>query len=163
MKPRRQPLKRTELRSRTDLKRTTPPRSSGPIKAKRSASTVIPSPIRDAVLQRDKDRCQRCRRWVGDRAWYSLQHRDARGMGGSTLLHTMANLVTLCGTGTTGCHGLVESQRTVSYALGWLVPNGVTPEEWRVRRFRTSWEQPGELWVPAKPHPRQIEMLGEAA
>lgn len=85
-------------------------------------------------------------------------------MGGSKLLHTMANLVVLCGwsvdPGT--CTAWVEVEdRPEATALGWLVPNGVTPEEWPVRRFG-QWEQPGEIWVPAKPHPRQVEM-GAAA
>ncbi len=126
-------------------------------------SSVIPKKLRDDVLARDEFRCQRCRRWVGDRRWYSLQHRDPRGMGGPKLRHTMANLVTLCGTGTTGCHGYVESQRSESYEFGWLVPNGVTPEEWPVRRFgEKAYQQPGDEWVSVEPHPRQIE-LGAAA
>jgi hypothetical protein len=31
------------------------------------------------------------------------------------------NLVTLCGTGTTGCHGEVESDRSIAYISGWLL------------------------------------------
>lgn len=125
-------------------------------------SSVIPRPLRRAVLKRDLWSCQRCGRVIGDESQlfspYSLQHRDPRGMGGSKLLHTMANLVTLCGTGTTQCHGWVESHRPQSYAEGWLVPNGVTPEEWPVRRFGETYQQPGDEWLPAKPHERQIEM-----
>lgn len=181
MKPRKQPMRRTELQRGQPLARTTPlrragiarptaagvssePRNArpkqGPVKA-RSESTHIPRPIRLATLARDAYRCQRC----GHRLapwWYSLQHRDARGMGGSKLLHRLANLVALCGTATTGCHGYVESQRTESYALGWLVPNGAVPEEWPVLRFQRSWEQPGETWETAQPTARQIEMRGAA-
>ncbi len=44
----------------------------------------------------------------------SIQHRRARGAGGTRLAeaHTnLANLLLLCGTGTTGCHGWVETQQ----------------------------------------------------
>lgn len=125
-------------------------------------STRIPQVIRTAVLQRDEFLCQRCGRSIwGIR--YSLQHRRPKKMGGSRLLDTVVNLVTLCGSATDpwGCHSHVEAQREESTALGWLVPFGVTPEEWPVRHFER-WEQPGDIWVPAKPHERQIE-LGAAA
>lgn len=42
-------------------------------------------------------------------------------MGGSALLERASNLVRLCGTGTTGCHGFVESQRTLATVRGWLL------------------------------------------
>jgi hypothetical protein len=42
----------------------------------------------------------------------SIQHRRARGSGGSYLVESngLDNLLVLCGTGTTGCHGWVEVQ-----------------------------------------------------
>lgn len=42
----------------------------------------------------------------------SIQHRRAQGMGGTDLAetHNLANLLVLCGTGTSGCHGWVECQ-----------------------------------------------------
>lgn len=42
----------------------------------------------------------------------SVQHRRAQGMGGTSRTETndLANLLLLCGTGTTGCHGWVETQ-----------------------------------------------------
>jgi hypothetical protein len=146
------------------------PRRTQPIARKASAakprrqpgemsSSRVPKRIRDAVLARDGFCCQRC--GVGLRVSdgdYSLQHRDNRGMGGSKRKHTLANLVALCGSATTGCHGHVESQPLESDRLGWSVPSGVTPEEWPVLRFGTRWEQPGDEWVPAVPHPDQIEM-----
>lgn len=52
---------------------------------------------------------------------YSVHHRQARGMGGRKDADTKANLVTLCGSGTTGCHGHVESYRTEALEMGWLV------------------------------------------
>lgn len=139
--------------------------SRGPVKPrKRSESTHVPKTIRDAVLARDDWRCQRCGRDISNGLPYSLQHRRPRGMGGSKLLHTMANLVTLCGTATSPghCHSAVEGDRG-SKATGWLVPNGATPENWPVLRFGDWWEQPGDTWVRCEPHWRQVELLGDAA
>lgn len=31
------------------------------------------------------------------------------------------NLVALCGSGTTGCHGWIESHRELALAQGWLI------------------------------------------
>lgn len=127
----------------------------------RPSSSHVPARLRNAVLRRDDNSCQRCGLSLYGRD-YSLQHRDPRGMGGSRSKHTMANLVALCGTATTGCHGDVESFREDARRDGWLVPDGVDPEEWPVRRFGKRYEQPGERWTPAPPHPRQVEM-GAAA
>lgn len=62
---------------------------------------------------------------------YSLHHRRPRGMGGSSRadINSPANLLLLCGTGTTGCHGHVESNRATSYANGWLVRADHNPAE----------------------------------
>lgn len=168
MKPRKAPMKRTPLKSGKPLERNTPmPRTgiarkpakakpNGPVKA-RSESTHIPDPIREAVLERDNHACTRCGVAVR-RPYYSLHHRRPRGMGGSRLLHTMANLVTLCGSGVDGCHGAIERDRPGSRATGWLVPNGAAPEGWPVLRGG-SWWQPGDEWTAAAPHPRQFELL----
>lgn len=42
-------------------------------------------------------------------------------------LNTPANLVVICGSGTTGCHGRVESQRSEAYADGLLLHDGQDP------------------------------------
>jgi hypothetical protein len=128
---------------------------SGPV----VSSSKIPLAIKNDVLKRDQFECQRCRRSIyGIRA--AIQHRRPRGMGGSKLLHTMANLVLLCGftedPGT--CTRWVEIEdRQGATRDGWLVPMGYAPEEWRVRRFGRLWEQPGVIWVPAEPHPDQAD------
>ena len=47
-------------------------------------------------------------------------------MGGSALLERPSNLVRLCGTGTTGCHGWVGRNQTESLRLGYqLHTNGL--------------------------------------
>jgi hypothetical protein len=50
-------------------------------------------------------------------------------MGGTTRLDVNApyQLLLLCGTGTTDCHGLVESQRALSYVHGWVVRQNDDP------------------------------------
>jgi len=78
-----------------------------------------------AVLVRDSYRCVRCGCPIqGERglAW-SLQHRRPRGMGGTKRsdANSPANLIALCGSGTTDCHGHVESYRAEAYTNGWLV------------------------------------------
>lgn len=54
----------------------------------------------------------------------SVQHRRAQGAGGTDLdtAHNLANLLFVCGDGTTGCHGWIETQRRAeAEALGmWI-------------------------------------------
>lgn len=77
---------------------------------------------RETVLTRDDNTCQ----WCGTRlnpahGRYSLQHRRARGMGGSK--HARANapevLVLVCGSATTLCHGHIESHPEEAEARGF--------------------------------------------
>jgi hypothetical protein len=67
-------------------------------------------------------------------------------MGGTRRvdINGRANLVTLCGSGTTGCHGWVETNREASYALGWLVPSWANPVEWPICFAEGFWAQPGD-------------------
>lgn len=60
---------------------------------------------------------------------YSIQHRRARGMGGSRdkATRSPANGVVFCGDGVTGCHGEVESRPTWALSRGYRVPQGVDP------------------------------------
>ena len=72
-------------------------------------------------------------------------------MGGTRhiAINAPANLVTLCGSGTEGCHGWVETHRKIAYALGWLVPSWADPEEWPIRFVNGRWYQPkGHWWQP---------------
>lgn len=85
-------------------------------------ATTVPRKTRQLVIERDQGRCLRCARligWIG----YSLQHRNARRMGGAAAPHGLANLATLCGSATTpnGCHEAVERQRRIATADGWLI------------------------------------------
>lgn len=80
--------------------------STGPTKAER-----------DAIVERDQYTCQRCYRSLPGEV-YSIHHRVPRGRGGD---NRMSNMVSLCGSGTTGCHGWIESNRIAATDLGWLI------------------------------------------
>jgi hypothetical protein len=93
----------------------------------RETSMAKPRPLkvsdetRFTVLSRNGYKCEKC---GSDFLWgVSVHHRRPRMMGGSSnpQLHLSANLIALCGSGTTGCHGWVESHRTESRELGYLI------------------------------------------
>lgn len=83
------------------------------------------------VLNRDASRCAVCGEEVyGVRGEdWSVHHRRRAGMGGDRRpeSHAAGNLVLLHGSGTTACHGKVESEREDSYARGWLVKANAMP------------------------------------
>lgn len=80
--------------------------------------------VREAILSRDGHRCVRC----GMQST-QIHHRRPRGMGGTTQQSTdePANGVVLCGSGTTGCHGWVESHRSQAVSDGLIVSQGQEP------------------------------------
>ena len=88
-------------------------------------------PTRDttaAVDERDKYRCVRCARDIDGG---SRHHRQLRRFGD----HSAANLVLLCGSGTTGCHGWVHANPALAYATGlmihsWHDPASVPARYW---------------------------------
>jgi len=77
---------------------------------------------RRLILERDGAACVLCGKAYHP-AFDSIHHRQARGMGGSKDPSTngAANGIVLCGSGTTGHHGWVESHRAEALALGLLV------------------------------------------
>lgn len=95
---------------------------------------------RQIVLDRDLYRCIRCGAYIGPFGDYSIHHRRPRGMGGSKRPETdlPANLLTLCGSGTTGCHGYIESHREEAYEQGLLLHQTDNPEGISVTTFRGS-------------------------
>lgn len=93
--------------------------------------------VRDAVLARSGGRCEvgatdACRargRRLDSAEGASQHHRLPGRMGGSkrTAVHAAANLLQVCGHGTAGCHGWIESHRTAALAAGWLLRAGEDP------------------------------------
>lgn len=77
------------------------------------------------VQERDDNRCAYCGYVVtGERGFdWSLHHRRNSGSGGDPRpeTHAPGNLVLLHGSGTTYCHGTVESRRDDSRTSGFLI------------------------------------------
>jgi len=49
------------------------------------------------------------------------------------------NLLTLCGSGTTGCHGWVEAHPQDATMSGWSVPSWADPATVPVRHWEHGW------------------------
>jgi hypothetical protein len=94
----------------------------------------------ETVLARDNWSCVCCGKPItGDRGvHYSIHHRIPRGMGGSRdpRLNMTANLLTLCGSGTTGCHGVVERYRSWARERGLLLWRSQEPDRIAVAAYR---------------------------
>lgn len=74
---------------------------------------------RKLLAQRSGGLCEIC----GKRAT-NVQHRKNRSQGGGW---DLSNLLHLCGTGTTGCHGYIHANPDRSYANGWSVRQAMNP------------------------------------
>lgn len=79
----------------------------------------VPPKIALAVDTRDKQRCVRCGVWIQNNG--SRHHRMRRAAGG----HVIANIILLCGSGTTGCHGWVHANPAEARADGLIVRSTV--------------------------------------
>lgn len=105
-----------------------------------------------AVRQRDGNRCAMCGAH-GDARPLTTHHRINRGMGGSKRadLNHPANLLTLCGSGTTGCHGWVTVNPRKAYELGLAVQRHRDPEEVPVNTWR------GWVYLDTSGHLRALD------
>jgi hypothetical protein len=84
----------------------------------------------------------------------AVHHRTPKGMGGSALLESPANLVTLCGRGNADrCHGKVHGNPQWAHNHGWTVHRSLEPsvtpvdmvDGWHVLTVdgeRIPWEAP---------------------
>lgn len=121
-------------------RRTTRPR--------RRAASGPSSTTRATVWARAGGRCELCTASLAGPRGFSVHHRLPRRMGGSTRpeLNTPANLVILCGSGTTGCHGWVEGHRERAHADGLLLHAGEDPTRVPVRLAALAgWARP--VWL----------------
>jgi len=91
----------------------------------------IPAAMRALCVERDESRCAKCARYFPD--GLNLHHRQLRSQGGQ---NTAANLIALCGSGTTGCHGWVHAHPKSATALGLIVASWADPAETPVRTWR---------------------------
>ena len=105
------------------------------------------------------------------RSQVSVQHRRARGAGGTSLeaTHFLDNLLLLCGTGTTGCHGWVETQeRAAGVAMGFVLPHsyddGRPVQAWRypVRIWGGRWRVLHPFYADYEPVPSHLQHAVEA-
>jgi hypothetical protein len=91
------------------------------------------SDVVDAVLARSQYSCEIAGCEIGDRRGvdFSLHHRRPRQMGGTNWpgSNLPSNILVCCGSGTTGCHGVVESHRSGAVAAGWLVLSRADPAD----------------------------------
>jgi hypothetical protein len=114
--------RRKALTSRTPLRRASGLSRSAWKRA--STSGDDPSPeVRAVVEDRDLGWCVRCGLAVGDGP-QSIHHRIRRSQGGS---HQPDNLILLCGSGTTGCHGWVHAHPAAARDFGWLLKSTENP------------------------------------
>lgn len=98
-----------------------------------------PDSVYASAVNRDIPWCVRC--GVDTQATGgSRHHRIPRGMGGTSnpAVHTVANIILLCGTGTTKCHGWVHAHPLEAKDNGWSVPSTANPEGWPVL-YRLRW------------------------
>jgi hypothetical protein len=128
------PLKRnTELR-RTPLKRTTTTTKGRRMPTKTKSGRTE---AELAAIERDGPNCQRCGKVLGAPEWrtsewseWSLHHRKLKGRGTPPREYDLVeNLVVLCGSGTTGCHGWAHAERLKSHEDGWTCWTGDTPAD----------------------------------
>lgn len=93
--------------------------------------------VREVCAHRDNARCVRCgRSLVGIPA--SLHHRRLRSHPFPGL-HQPANLIWLCGSGTTGCHGWFHDHPAVAYQLGYMVHMSDNPVNIPMLRYDGKW------------------------
>lgn len=100
---------------------------------------------RDAVHERSLLTCEAC----GRKRAESIHHRRKRSHGG---LWAPANLLDVCGSGTTGCHGRIESEPILSAVLGLHIADDSDPSTVPVWLDRVTWVGPA-WWLLGSPEP----------
>lgn len=92
------------------------------------------------VEHRDRYRCVRCGKPLENQP-ASHHHRKLRSQSaGASDKHAAYNLICLCGSGTTGCHGWVHAHPAKAYEMGlmvhaWQDPRDVPVHTWRGIRY----------------------------
>lgn len=130
-------MRRTAIARKTELRRTAPLRRRKALartaaahrtveKQRKQRDTGPTRSTKELLWARAQGRCELCSRSLTHGEPFSRHHRRARGAGGSsvTWINDITNLLLVCGTATTpdGCHHLIETQKQIAYAAGWVVP-----------------------------------------
>lgn len=134
MPARTTPLRRTQPLPRGGRERAAAMRRT--VARSRARRDTVPAPVREALFQRAERRCEVCRDQLRLAGW-NAHHRKPRGMGGSLApdRHSLSNLLAVCGTGTSGCHGQIEAHRAWAYSMGLLVRRTDDPAVVPVRLY----------------------------
>lgn len=155
--------RRARLARKTRLARTPMKRRPRRVASQRKPTSGPTTATRALVWERAGGRCELCGRDLHALCAYSVHHRLPRKAGGTTRpwVNGPENLLLACGTGTTGCHGLIESQRASAYGYGWLIREGQQlPHEVSVvlgnptwpTRTRLVWLTPDGTYSRKAPH-----------
>ena len=92
----------------------------------------IPAALRAKLAERSCGACEICF-WYNATNWH---HRKNRSQGGD---NSLSNAMHLCGSGTTGCHGMVTENPALAYENGWSVRSGHDPAAVPVLRHGSDW------------------------
>lgn len=95
-----------------------------------------------AALERQGWHCLRCGTNIHDPSCWpgrSGHHRQLRRAADPDVRHSPANIVELCGSGTTGCHGWVHQHVAEAERLGLIVPFGADPRDVPVFDWEGRW------------------------
>ncbi|WP_303168555.1 hypothetical protein [Bifidobacterium dentium] len=96
-----------------------------------------------AALVRQGHHCQRCGRNIHDPSLWpgrSGHHRQLRRTADPQVRHSPENIIVLCGSGTTGCHGWIHAHVAEARRNGWIVPVGSEPASTPVRDWTGRWQ-----------------------
>jgi hypothetical protein len=118
------------------------PRPAAPAPKRRPRDTGPDAATVALVWERDTGRCVRCGGVLtGTRGLdWSVQHRRARqGTDRRPDTNQPANLILLCGSATTLCHGHVESFRAEARLFGWAIRQTEDPAVMPVRHALHGW------------------------
>jgi hypothetical protein len=118
-----------------------------------ATSSRFSESVRSTILHRAGLCCEKCGTSTSDWSGWSVHHRRPAGMGGDRRpeVKTAANGLLLCGSGVTGCHGWVESNRDEAYERGLLLRRHQIPvdEPVQLRRGRVLLDDEGN-YIPTE-------------
>ena len=95
-----------------------------------------------AALQRQGWHCMRCGRNLHDPTVWpgrSGHHRQLRRRADPTVRDLPCNIVELCGSGTTGCHGWTHAHPADAERFGYIIPSWRGPLSVPIRDWNGDW------------------------